>query len=279
MNEECPICYEIIDSKDVEGLICFTCNHFYCKVCSFKIYTNFNNKCSICNDSLKLEEKEELFKLINITLNRRKEDYLHLGLVYYKIAEKYFAINFKYSINYYEYTESLGLEIPVLKIADKYFNLDEYQNALKWYQKLPDNGIACSQVASIEIILNNYKRGIEKFKKSASLGNYNALSSLGNIYYKQKNYKKAKDWFQLGTSLKDENSIINLAVYYINIEDNKSEFIKLLKPLSKKNRVAMFNLSVVYLKMNYFYSGYKFLHRSAKLKYHPAIELLIKLNG
>ena len=55
MNEECPICFEEISIKDIEGLICFTCNHFYCYKCCLQPYIIKGNKCPICRQTLKLK--------------------------------------------------------------------------------------------------------------------------------------------------------------------------------------------------------------------------------
>ena len=279
MNGECPICFEEISVKDIEGLICFTCNTFFCKKCCLTKYFIENNQCPVCRQNLKLTKDAELFSLISLTLEKSPSDYLHLGLVYYKIAETYFNHNLEYSISFFLKSYELGVEIPYQKIANKFFEKKEYQNALLWYQQCQNNILSATQIARIYSILKNNDLAIKWFKISAYLGNYKSISAIGCIYYKLEEYQKAKYWFELGKSLRDTSSINNLAVYYKNIESNYIMFKNLLKPLENSDPLAMYNLSLEYIRLKNFSKAKRLLKNSAKLNYPDAIELIKKNNN
>lgn len=279
MNEECPICFEIICNKDVDGLICFTCNNICCSNCCLHAYIVIKNKCPICRQDLKLDEDKEFESLFNIVLGKKQKEYLNLGIVFYKLARKYLNYNLEYAISLYEQAQELGLEIPFDKIADKFYENKEYKNALLWYQVSVFNSKTCFQMAQIYYFLNQEELAIKWYNKSAELGNYNSLTSIGCIYYKNKQFQEAKKFFELGTTFNNSQSIINLAIYYKNIEKDYKKFKKLLLPLSKSNPVAMYNLSIEYFRIGYKYRALRLLNKSASYNYQNSIILLNKLKS
>jgi TPR repeat protein len=279
MNEECPICLENITIEDTdEGLICFTCNHMYCRTCCNHQYIIEKNRCGVCNQDLKLDEDAELFALINISLEKTKETYLHLGIVFSKIASRYFNYNFLYSVELYRQAHDLGLEVPYIKIANKYFEIKDYQNAIIWYQVIPNSPEACLKLGIVYSILGNHDLAIKWYKKSAYLGNNISVGRLGYYFQEINKLDLAKSWYELGESLGDIISINNLAVLYIK-EGNKIKALKLFKQASDKgNREAMFNLAMVYKEKGYNRKSRRLLRKSSELGYEPSLQLLTKSN-
>lgn len=276
MNDECPICFELIDSKDIEGLICLTCNHIYCFNCS----QNINKyKCSICRQKFNLKNDEELFSLINITLEKNKKDYLHLGIIYCKVAKEYLNYNLNYAVSLYKEAQKLNIKIPVLLIANKYYENKDYENSLLWYQTKPEDKFSCQRMAIIYLYLNNEELAIKWFYEAFKLGDIKSLSSIGCLYYKKKEYSKAKKYFQLGADKNDVYSINNLAIYYKIIENNNKIFMKLLNPLKKINYLAMYNLSLEHFRLGNKNTAIKLLKSSAKLNYNKAVELLREIEN
>jgi tetratricopeptide (TPR) repeat protein len=205
-NKECPICLENITINDVDGIICYTCNHIYCNKCSELIIFI---PCPVCRQRLILED--DTLPLCNIILY--KDNYLHLGIVFYKLAKKYINTNLDYSAELYYKAHKLGIIVPYTFLGDQFLINREYIKALTWYFIDINNSIAYFKIANIYEILNNYKKSLKYYKKSATLGYFNAISNIGLIYIKLKNYTRAIDWFLLGKKLKDNDSINNLKIY------------------------------------------------------------------
>ena len=276
MNEECPICFENITIEDADGgLICFTCNHMYCRVCCNHQYIIEKNKCGICNQTLKLEEDDELFSLINISLEKNKENYLHLGIVFSKIAARYFNYNFLYAVELYRQAHDLGLEIPYIKIADKYYEMKDYHNAILWYQVIPNSPNACLRLGIVHSILGNHDLAVKWYKKSAYLGNNISIGRLGFYFQEIDKLDLAKSWYELGETLGDIISINNLAVLYRKgegVKQDKDKAFKLFKKASDKgSREAMFNLAMIYKEKGYNRKCRRLLRKSSELGYEPAL--------
>ena len=276
MNEECPICFENITIDDAdEGLICFTCSYMYCRTCCNHQYIIEKNKCALCNQDLKLDEDDELFSLINISLEKTKETYLHLGIVFSKIASRYFNYNFLYSVELYKQAHDLGLEVPYIKIADKYYEKKDYHQAVIWYQVIPNSPEACLKLGIVYSILDNYDLAIKWYKKSAYLGNNVSIGRLGFYFQENDKLELAKYWYELGVTLGDVSSINNLAVLYRK-EGDKNKSFKLFKRASNGgSKEAMFNLAMVYKEKGYNRKCRRLLRKSSDLGYEPAALLII----
>ena len=251
MNEECPICFENITIHDAdEGLICFTCNTIYCKTCCNHPFIIEKNKCGICNQELKLDEDDELFSLINISLEKNKSDYLHLGIVFSKIASRYFNYNLLYAVDLYKQAHELGLEVPYIKIANEFFKIKDYNNAILWYQIISNSPDACLNLGIIYSILGNHELAVKWYKKSAYLGNDISIGRLGFLLQEKNELSLAKYWYELGETLGDVTSINNLAVLYV--DKNKDKSFKLFKRASDLgSKEATYNLAMLYKEKGY----------------------------
>jgi len=250
MNDECPICYELITSKDVEGLFCFTCNNLYCSDCINKSYFVEQNICAICRQTLKLDEDEELSKLINISLEKNINTYTNIHIVYYKIAKKYLHYNLDYASDLFLDAYKLGLDVPCYEIADKFHQNNILDKALLWYQLIPEDKDACIKMAMIYESYKFNKLAFKWYFKAGKLGGSESAWYIGKFYYKQKKYINAKEWYVFGERIGDPKSINSLALLYaegIGVEKDISQAISILKKHSYKSKEIMINLGKLYL--------------------------------
>jgi TPR repeat protein len=254
-NSECPVCLEFITIDDIEGSICFTCNTIYCNICSNNSDIIIKNVCPVCRQRLQLGSGEELFSLINITTS--KLDYLHLGIVYSKIAKKYINDNLTYSADLYLKSHNLGVKVPYLLLANKFYEKRQFHQSLTWFGLMGNNSYALLNIGKIHIILKNKQLALENFKKSALLGRSEAICCIGLFYQDEGKFKRSVDWYLIGKKMKDSNSINNLAISYKmgrGVKQDDKEAFKLFKMSAKmKNPTAEYNLNLEYSKKSCFF--------------------------
>jgi hypothetical protein len=91
---------------------------------------------------------------------------------------------------------------------------------------------------------------MEWYKKSAKLGNTEAMSALGHMYYNKKNYGEAKTWFEHASLLLYGHADYMLAILYYNGNGVNKDLDKVINYLkegaSLENPESMNMLSLAY---------------------------------
>lgn len=210
---------------------------------------------------LSKSEKQNNTKSINL-----------LGLIY--LYGKGIHQNFGMSLKYFEkaaklnssdanvalgYMNSMSLGLKAYyKKAEKLFkksieknNPFGYYLLAKFYKN--DHGI----IGNIDYVKQNYQEVVKCFEKAASLGYYDALHLLGNLYFYgkgvPKDYKKAKEYYQKAANHLVRSSLYKLAIFYEKgIEVDVDYFkAKMFYELAGKNGYY----SAYIILGNYFYNG------------------------
>lgn len=178
------------------------------------------------------EDKNSLINLISKYIKEYPNDanYLNkLGVVYdekenYVEAEKYYLKAIEkgniYAIrnigklyfNQNEYEKAIKYLKEFIEIAedvnlyswigDSYAELQNYEEAKKWYLKaLNRDGYEENKLGITSENEGNQKEAIKWYLKSAEKGNTYAMRNLSVIYYNLESYKEAKSWAEKGLRL------------------------------------------------------------------------------
>lgn len=132
-----------------------------------------------------------------------------------KEAEKYYnSENYEEAIKYYEkiIKNNVMSFIIIGNIGECYFNIGEYEKSIDYYklflEKYGDTVPIISNIAIAYSNLNNYELSIEYFNKLLKIDedNIDALNGLADCYYEKKQYKKAIKLSKKILTL-DENNI------------------------------------------------------------------------
>lgn len=124
MNQQCPICLEIIDSE----LLCKTsCNHFFCSDCLEQLISNKKILCPMCRDVIKKYDNQNKINHIitveNTSNTENNIDIIELRNHFYTTRRRYYCINtfllfymmYVYYLNYYlRYSNNL--------LSEQYYN-------------------------------------------------------------------------------------------------------------------------------------------------------------
>ncbi len=171
--------------------------------------------------------------------NKNKDTVLY----YYKLANSYFQLPYKFDSLSNSYVD--GLVVVNNNIATYYLDIGEYQKAIEHYYKALRikekqlfysksenknslktlsslyNNIANSQIVTNDFneALNNYKKSLEIKRKIAdSNGIFLVLGMIGAVYIQQKEYEKSIPLIDSAISyFKRKNNINILAKYYNNL--------------------------------------------------------------
>jgi hypothetical protein len=124
MNEQCPICLEIIDH---ESLCKTSCNHFFCSDCLEQLIDNKKISCPLCRGVIKkYENQNNIHHIIAIENQRNTEnnvDIIDLTNQYYNSRKKYLCMGmFLFSYILYVYCSNH------LRILDYNLLSEQYHN-------------------------------------------------------------------------------------------------------------------------------------------------------
>ncbi len=132
-------------------------------------------------------------------------------------------------------------------MGDYYKNINDYQQAIKWYMKSADLGntrAMCNVANYFYHVDIDYKKVIEWYNKSSDLGNSEAMRHLG-VYYniKEKNCLVAFNWWTKSANLNNNKAMFHLGYYY---EIKKGDYLKAIdwymKSIISGNNDALNNL-------------------------------------
>ena len=128
----------------------------------------------------------------------------------------------------------------VFNNAQIHLNKDEFKEAIKLYETLPNNKYAVENIARIYNHQKNYIKSLELYIKALNMGNLNANIGLGDAYFFgwgiKPNTEKAIDYYLNGINAKtNEDGYAEFILYYIyNLgvdipkDENKSfEYLKM----------------------------------------------------
>jgi len=164
-------------------------------------------------------------------------DFQVIGAVYEKEMEEY-----EEALKYYRKASELGLQNAEVDLACLlYEHLDRVEEAEEIFLSLlkgdPENASYYHELGHIYgYHKKDYNRAIESFLKSIELGRASANYCLGALYqYELKNLDKAKYYYSF-----DENANFNIARLYRDLEENYSEALDYFQKAIKDDCLAAY---------------------------------------
>jgi len=124
MNQECPICLEIINNES----ICKTsCNHFFCSECLEHLINNKKISCPLCRNIIKnYINNNNIYHIVTIDNQINTEnnlDLIDLRNHYYNTRRRYMCINmFLFSYMLYVYYLNYYLRYSNNILSEQYYN-------------------------------------------------------------------------------------------------------------------------------------------------------------
>ena len=139
-----------------------------------------------------------------------------------------------------------------------YKNLDDYRNALKYFNRVTDNSLkreAYLEIGESYLQLGNRSKAMEFIKKAEKSGNRAAAKLLAGIYYDSGDTNKAINYYKKVIALdkKDVESMSKLGYIYKEKGDLPTAlryFQRCLKHISDHNEKSMIQDEVYYIKQN-----------------------------
>lgn len=180
---------------------------------------------------LKQNNLEKAIKIFEKVGELGKSDgYYNLGILYRKNKK---IKDLEKAKIYFEKCLDLGNAICAGGMGTVYEDLEDYENAIKWYTKGFELGskesvtrlglIYVEKLKDYETAIKWYKKGFEELKC------VDCLTNLGSLYANNGNYNKALIWYEKSSELGSLKATYNLGLIYQDYIENKDESIKWYK--------------------------------------------------
>ena len=139
-----------------------------------------------------------------------------------------------------------------------YKNLDDYRNALRYFNRVTDKSLkreAYLEIGESYLQLNNRQKALEYLKKAEKSGNRAAVKLLASIYYDSGDTNKAITYYKkvIAHDRKDVDSMSKLGYIYKEKGELHAAlryFQRCLKYVSDHNEKSMIEDEVYYIKQN-----------------------------
>ena len=164
-----------------------------------------------------------------------------------------------------------SIAIDYYNLGKHYFDMEKYQNAIKYYEKSLEYNI--NNLKSILNLIISYQSNkqydiVEKkillyYKKGDSEYKKKFLLLLGNNFYLQEKYNRAIKTYNefLETYPDDEECYFNLGLTYLKLSDEKKaldNFLEAYKKSDFKHIPSIYNIADYYYKKENFENSFKY---------------------
>ena len=152
------------------------------------------------------------------------------------------------AITWYEKAAKLNYGDAFLNLGALYMGLGKTQLALEWYEK----GSLKKNIGSINALgfyygdtLNDYKKSLTYYLKSAELGDVMGMANAGFAYEELYDIENAKKWYSKASDLGSVDASINLGYLYEKNSDWSNARKYYERAAAKKDPLAMYDLAIV----------------------------------
>ena len=125
------------------------------------------------------------------------------------------------------------------ELAKMYYANQDYQEALKWFRKVAEQGDAEAQTYLAEMyaygkgVKKDYQEALKLYRKAAEQGDATVQNKLAAMYYNgevvKQDYQEALKWFRKAAEQGHATAQNNLAAMYYNGEGVKQDYQEALK--------------------------------------------------
>ena len=195
----------------------------------------------------KLKEAIESYSIATACNYKKNHPYKKIAKLYYQLED------YNNSVKFYKKIEPLSNN-EYFAIGEIYTKTEEYNKSIEYYNKIlekDDKNIkALFSLGDVYIELNQYKKAIEYYKKIIKIdfNNDQANANIANIYFIEKEYEQAIEYYQKAI---DINPIINFIssrdLAFKKLKNKQNKIKKLYEKGVQSNRVGYYNDAVSYL--------------------------------